>query len=229
MNHFFVDIGFAQGELEEIMQSLLDLIELDRQQQGSLNAQERDIREKLVEKKNEIEQLRMDAKSIADLDSALDEALEQLVKQINLVASYEKDAWKRFKDIGQELNDKKAKEYYLHMDVDQKNIENIAAYINGALKQYVNNVLSKIDEYMGAIKTRLDTIKSSGIELKQKLSQLEQASQQQKADELRQEQEALKKKPKQTSWYDSVLSVLAYPFTMLALFGKWIMSFFKGK
>ncbi len=226
LNLFFVDIGFAQGELEETVQDLLDSIEADRKKtQGMLDPQERDIREQLLNRKNEIEQLKADAKSIGELDNALDEALTQLLKQINLAASYESQAWKRFKDIGQELNDKKAKEHYAHIEAFEKSVQDIYQYINGPLLQYSEGLISKIREYMGSVKNRLEDIKNSGIELKKKLTEAEQAAQ---AKQVEQEQpKPQPKKPK--AWYDSISFIWQYPLSFINKIWDWVFSWFGSK
>ena len=229
LNYFFIDIGFAQGELEDTVQALLDLIEADRTQQGSLSSQERDIRDQLMNKKNEIEQLRADAKSIADLDTALDEALTQLLKQINLAATYEKQGWMKFKAIGQELDDKKARDDYAYIETAYKNIQAIQGYISSQLSDYSNSLLSKIHEYMNSIKSQLDDIKTSGIGLKQKLAELEDAKKKKEEESQRTTEQEQPAKKKSTSWYNSVLNVVSYPFMQLKKFFVWIFSKILGR
>lgn len=227
LNLFFVDIGFAQGELDEIIDTLLATVEIDRKQQGSLSEQERDVRNKLQEKKKELEQLKADVKSISELDSALDDALSQLLKQINLCVSYEKQSWQKFKNIGQELNDKKARAEYAYMDAAQKNIEAIAEYIQGPFNQYYSSVLDKIHEYMNSVKSRLEEIKNSGIELKKKLTDIEESVHK----EEKEKEEAAKKAAaakKKITWYSYLLTPFAWISDHVASFFEWIMSWFSG-
>ncbi len=215
LNVFYSEIGFAQGELDEILDTLLASIEKARQQQGTLTDKEREIQAKLYEKKNELEQLKTAIKSMTDLDAALDTALMQLVSQITLTADYQRQAWQKFKDIGQELDDRKAKEYYLQMDVSAKNIEAIEVYIKGALNQYFDNVLAKINEDMSSVKSRLTALSQSGIEIKSQLTELEQAAQQ--------KQESLKA-PKSKSWLDKISVLWTYPASWITRLWQFIVS-----
>ncbi len=217
LNLFYNEIGFSQGELDEILDTLLAAIDKSKQD-GGLTDKEREIQAKLFEKKNELEQLKADVKSMTELDAALDTALMQLVNQITLTGDYQRQAWQKFKDIGQELDDRKAKEYYSHMDAAAKNIEAIETYIKGPLGQYFDNVLSKINELMSSIKSRLDTLRKSGIELKNQLTELEQAAQQ---------KTEVTKKPSK-SWFDTISIVWTYPASLLMRLWNWVTSLIWG-
>ncbi|MBN1549691.1 hypothetical protein JW872_03465 [Candidatus Babeliales bacterium] len=168
-NLFFIDIGFAQGELEEIIDELIKQIEMDRLVQGDLDQAEREIKATLAEKKQEIQQLRLDLKSISELDEALDAALLELMKQINLCHDYEGQAWDKFKAIGQELDDQKAKEHYLYMDALLKNIQAIYQYITGPYNQYFSSSISKINSHMDTIRSSINSLKESGVAIQKKI------------------------------------------------------------
>ena len=168
-NLFFIDIGFAQGELEEIMDELLKEIEMERLVEGDLDEAERNIKATLMEKKQEIEQLRLDLKSISELDEALDTALLELMKQINLCHDYEGQAWDKFKAIGQELDEQKAKEHYLYMDALLKNIQAIYQYISGPFNQYFSSSISKINSHMDTIKSSISSLQENGVALQKKI------------------------------------------------------------
>jgi hypothetical protein len=204
LNHFYVNISFEQGELDGLLDELL--ASLAAEQPANLSDEERLYRAKLLEKKNELESLVADVKSITELDAVIDDALRQMIAQINLAVGYEKQAWQRFKDIGQELDDKKAKEHYLHMDIYAKNINAIYGYFNGPLAQYCNTVLQKIAENMSSVTSRIQELKASGIELKKKMNEIEAAEkaeweQQKKAAEDR------AKSKRNSSWSSKIVGM----------------------
>jgi hypothetical protein len=166
----------------------------------------------LYEHKNELEQLKADVKSITDLDAALDNAVMQLVNQVTLTSDYERQAWQKFKDIGQELDDRKAKGYYLEMDAIEKNIQAIDSYIRGALTKYFDDVTNKTNELVTSIKSKLDTLRKSGIDLKNQISELEAAKKE------------VPKKPA-TGWFDTISLLWRYPLSLLAQLWNFLTSF----
>lgn len=218
LNLFYSEIGFAQGELDEVLDVLLETIEKERDGQGKLSDQERVLRARLIEKKEELEQLKSDVKSISELDAAMDNALTQLLQQINNALGYEKQAWQKFKDIGQELDDKKAQMYYAHMEAALKNIDAILGYVTGPYAQYFTTILQKVHEYMASVKSRLDILKQGGIELKKKLEEV-------RAQEKKEEEKQAPAK-KTAGFWAGFVSALLYPIMLLKRLWAWLFSLF---
>jgi uncharacterized protein YoxC len=219
LNAFFVEIGFVQGELEEIIDFLLQTIEQERKQQGGLGEKERNIQEKILEKKDELERLRQDMKAIAEFDEALDKALNQLVDQISRVTQYEKQGWERFKAIGQELDDVKAREYYAHMEAAYNNIEAVLNYIKNPFASYFTVVMQKISDAQATTKQRLQGLKQDGIELKKNLSHRTE-----------EERQPLPNKPIQNNyWINTIAWLWRTPLSWLSSSMQWIKSLFKRK
>ncbi len=217
LNLFYTSIGFEQGELDEIIDTLLASIE-KLHEGGPLTDKEKEIQAKLYEHKHEIEQLKADIKSMVDLDAALDGAVMQLVNQITLANDYVRQAWQKFKDIGQELDDRKAKEYYLQMDALSKNVEAISGYIQGALKEYFNSVTNKLNEYTTSIKAKLEILKKSDIDLKNQVAELEKAK----------HKEEPKKAPVKKTWLDTISVIWRYPLSLIMQLWGWITSLIWG-
>lgn len=217
MNVFYAAIGFGQGEIDEIVDTLLATVERMKDPQGTTTDKEKEIQAKLYTNKNELEQLKSDIKFMTDLDAALDNALMQLVNQVTLVNDYERQAWQKFKDIGLELDDRKAKEYYLQMDALEKNIQAIEAYLKGQLKDYFDKVIGQLDEYMVSVKAKLDKLQQSGIELKNQVAELEAAKKMGETPST-----------KKTTWADRLSAVWRYPISWISGLFSWLMSFIWG-
>jgi archaellum component FlaC len=216
LNVFYSTIGFDQGELEEIVDTLLATLEKMKNNFGSLTDKEKEIQAKLYEHKNDLEQLKVDVKSLTDLDTALDNAVMQLVNQVTVSDGYESQAWQKFKAIGQELDDRKAKEYYLEMDALEKNIQAIDGYIKGALADYFTKVDERINTLIATIKGKIKTLQESGIDLKNQINQLEEAK-----------KEEPKKAP--AGWFQKISGLWEYPIAVLTRLWNYILSFFSAK
>lgn len=213
LNIFYNEIGFAQGELEQVITDLFAAIEQERKTQGDLTEQERSFHAKLQAKKQELEQLKSDMKSITDFDAAINTAMQTLVQQVTLSNNHERQAWERFKAIGQELDDRKAREHYAHMQASEKNLEAILAYIKGPLAEYFNVVMTKINEFTVSVKSRIQEFKNSGIELKKQLSAMED-EEAKAAERARSQREAeIKKKAPMRTWYDTISTLWRYPLS----------------
>jgi archaellum component FlaC len=216
LNVFYSTIGFDQGELEEIVDNLLATLEKMKNNFGSLTDKEKEIQAKLYEHKNDLEQLKTEIKSLTDLDAALDDAVMQLVNQVTLSDGYEGQAWQKFKAIGQELDDRKAKEFYLEMDALGKNIQAIDSYIKGALADYFTKVDERINGLITTIKAEIKTLQESGIDLKNQITQLEEAK-----------KEVPKKAP--VGWSKKISALWEYPIAALTRLWNFILSLFGSK
>lgn len=177
---FYRSIGFSQGELTEIIAYLMNEMNKEQEQEGSLRAEERDLVETLLSEKKALEQLQLDVQSISKIDSALDDSLTTLLSQINQARVYEKQAWQQLKAIAKELSDKRARELYYSMDTLWKNVQDVHNYIKNAYSAHFRQLVHSAQEHVNKIDAVLHELKEKGIGLKQQAQLLE---------ELRQERE----------------------------------------
>jgi len=206
LNVFFAEIGTSRGALTDEIGELLAKLDQNQAEVGALSEDERNLRVKLQEKKRELEQLGTDLKSLAEFDTALDTALSQMMQQINLAANYDRQAWQRFKDIGQEVDDYKAKNYFAHMLTCKENLKKILEYFHGPLSQYLDTVVHKMDELRTTSKQQIESLQKEGVDLTKKLSEVQEAdrkAREQKALEEQEEEERRAKAAKKT-WYSKV-------------------------
>ncbi|HEV2916435.1 MAG TPA: hypothetical protein VGW78_01685 [Candidatus Babeliales bacterium] len=176
---FFVDIGFSQGELAATLSSLIDRIEQERQKEGMLNEQERELFDVLIKDRELIEQLHRDAQSIVLLENAADELIERVMQQRSRATSYEKEAWNYLKEIARILSDTQARELYYKIDASWRNIKNIQRYLEQDLQRYFDQLINNAKQQVERIKNAMQTLKEKGIDLKysvEKISQQEPAT-----------------------------------------------------
>lgn len=226
----FRKIGYAQGELEEMLSYFLNSLFQERKDEGALTIEERQFMDLLKEKKRDLEQLKLDLASLADLDTSIDDVLVQVVNQVNKCRDYEKKAWKDFKEIGIILSDKKAKVLFYQIESDQKNIQNIANYLTGDLKTYFDELLDKAQKLADSIVSQVEKLRQDGINIKENFEKIK------KAEELRAVRELEAKKKLETDksmprkkegWLDTVSGWFDPVIDLFKSGWNWITSFFK--
>ncbi len=233
---FFVQSGFAQGELQEALEELISTVEHDRSQhQGNISESERAIQTSAEEKKKTLVQLQTDVKSIGDFDTALDNALTEMMRQINRSMDYERQGWQRFKEIGQEIDDRKARISYAHMEAAFKNLQAINAYLNGPFANYFTDASQRLASLTDTVSTQVADLKKDGVLLKNKLTDVELAEQQaaqEKAEKEKKEKAEAEKKAaeaKKKTWYSSFSFIWEYPAALVSNTWNWITSLFGSK
>lgn len=226
---FFVKSGFAQGELNDALQEMIDAVDRDRTQQGGVNEKEREVQTSAEDKKKKLEQLQTDVKAIGDFDAALDNALTEMMKQISRSMDYERQGWVRFKEIGQEIDDRKARVSYAHMEAAYRNLQAINNYLTGPFANYFTEASQKMVSLTKTIDSQVDDLKKDGLALKKQLTDVELAEQQaekERTERAQREKEAAAKKAATKSWYSSFSFIWEYPIDWLSSFFNWIGSFF---
>lgn len=169
-------MGFEKGEIDEMLIAVLqDLANQEQIRGGDLSSSERNIKSKVQVEQKHFEALSKDLKLIGDLDEQIDKTMMKAFKEIDTCRGLETRAWNNFKEIGQELDDKKARVLYYEMENFHKNIEQKMTYLQNNLLPYLQNQLvSKVDETIGQIKTAIQAFDSKGLSLKNILKKDEQ-------------------------------------------------------
>ncbi len=223
LTSFYLATGFDQGELEEVVDDLLQELSDDKQEEGRLKGKKRDVFLGLQDRKQDLEQLKFDVSSITELDGAIDEALQTLIEQINRCRQYEHQAWQKFKEIAQELDDEKAKELYYHMESLFQNIQEIFAYLRGAYAQHFQETLGTAKSQVEQVKSRLAHFKEEGVELEGQLTQLRQTEQEEDLEEEEEDAVPAQRKPagfvqKITGFFGQLLQTISS-----TLYSLWSM------
>ncbi len=188
----FRDLGFEQGQMAETLNKLVEETNAEREQPG-LTEQEREFLQTLKEKQRELDQLKKDLVAVDELDNSLGKVMENLTQQVGACRKYEKQAWEHFKEIGKELNDKKARLLFYEMEGFFKTVEKNRDYVSKDLWNYFNDTTQQINDHLNKIKNSVDQLKQKGIDLNKEFERFAQANKEKDKNELKAEQDLVQK------------------------------------
>jgi len=212
---FYVEVGLNYGQLKEVVSSLLQNLKDLREKEGSLDTKEKELLNTLKAEEKTLKQLSLDVKSIRSLNAAIDEDIQNLVRQINRSRRYEEDALQIFFDIAKVLSHKKARELKYQMDSLWKNIKSIDAYIRGKFSRHFDTVIENAKSQVEKIKTVASAFKDKGIDLKKQFAGREEKPTEKKPEKpeaIRQSQDDLEQKEEPVGWLGSIWNVITWPF-----------------
>lgn len=197
LDPFYVEIGFDAGALRQNVANLQSLLKEDEKRDATLTEKARERLASLQEDKAAIAKLSESVSGVQDLDKKLDEALEELMNQINLARTYESEAWQRLDSIAEELNDKKAREHYYVIAALWRNVKDIGNYIQGPFAQHFVKLAQTTVQNVKEIKNIAALLRSKGFGLDEKL---EQAAQEPEAQSSEDEDEDVWPKKEELGW-----------------------------
>jgi hypothetical protein len=227
---FLSIIGLDLGDADQLLTDLLDALEKERKNLGDLTADERAAIVSINEKKNDIKQLQADLKALISLDDEIDKVLMTVDNQIKTANNYQGEAWKNFQAIKKVLSDEKAEDLYYRTEGLFKSMQDIYAYLTGILTDYFNSQMQMMRNQMNKVKSIMQSLQQKGIDLKQQVDKFEQEDEErQKEMHLQEQEEALKKaleeaKRKETTWTQSIMHMISYPFEQVKLLWHYLYS-----
>ncbi len=169
---FYREIGLEQAEVQEVLTSLIDYIEQEREETGYLDEKVRAYRDKISAAKKDLEQLKLDIDTINNIDIAIDKAINTLSSKINEAHRFEQSAWDEFEAIAHELSDKRAYERYYVIDGIHKNLKELQKYIEGEFTTYFNQLIQQATDKTERAKKEIKTLKEQDIDLQEQASLL---------------------------------------------------------
>lgn len=197
IDNFYDVVSFDKGQIEEFLKNVLrNISDASVGRDGDLSSQERSLQLTIQTEQKQIAQVGDDIKKVEEFDDQIDKTMNQAFKTIDACRVLEGKAWDKFKAIGSELDDRKARTLYYEMDNAQKNIEQHINYLKNTLLPYLQNKLvASADNIMTTILHNIKTLESKGVNLKSLLNA------DQKADlAVDQEREVAKEKQVETAW-----------------------------
>jgi hypothetical protein len=162
----YVSAGLDRVEIAKILEEFNTLLNLDQEKHATLDEREKKMRESALEDKKILEELHKDLASLVEYQNALDTFLDKLMEQVDVGRKYEEQGWQAYKDIGKELNDKKARDLWHGMKTPFKGLTDIGQYIQGPFKQDFDKIDATVQEHATRIKNTLQSLKEKGIDLK---------------------------------------------------------------
>lgn len=226
---FFISIGISGGQLQELMNAMIERIEKERAAEGSLNEQERELLANLQHDYDLVEQIKRDVLQVEAISRGVDDALDKLIEQINRVRNYEQEAWQLFKEVARVLNDKKAREIFYQMDAISKNISNVATYVQQQFEPHFNNLVATGQKQVERLNLMVKELQEKGVNFKERYEQLEKLHHEPLKSSSRENQE---EEPEQeygvvrTYFINPVLNVINYMVSGVVFSYRWVVSFF---
>lgn len=225
IDDFYEKIGFQKGHIDELLTAITSDIATDKEiRGGDLTSNERSLRLKVRTTQTQLESISKDLQLIKTLDDQIDKTMEKAFKEIEACRSLETRAWNNFKDIGMELDDKKARVLFYEMENFHKNIEQKMQYLQTNLLQYLQaQLVSKVAQTITQITTNAATIATQATSiqtmlqkdasgdftiLKQRDEELAKAElnseAQKQAKAAASQSSEVSKKNKELAWYESL-------------------------
>jgi hypothetical protein len=166
IDKFDQEVGVEKSDLEKAIDSIKAQIE--KPKENNFADEDMNLLEKLNDKLNELKQLEVEWKLLTKLDDSLDDAETVLSEQIKASNEYQERSKGNLQKIAAELNDKTAKMLFIYIRDSLETIRAIQNYINNPLNGYFDDVISKIEQQMQKIISKVRELEENGIFIKQK-------------------------------------------------------------
>ncbi len=216
---FTYEVGLDLGRVDQLVQDVENHLAQERQAEGDLSEEERELLHKAEERKKEIEQLRGNIKDILQAHAQLKEARSLNEEQIIESDRRRKDAWRNFRMIQRVLNEEKAEELY-HETVQLFEImQSTYRYLQTRLIPHFQQSIKTIQEKIQEVKKQADQLQQQGILLKKEAIDLDR-----KEHEKLHEKEVHVEEPvaQPVGWLGSIKNMLWAPFSALGSLWNWI-------
>jgi chromosome segregation ATPase len=218
VSQFNLELGFEQGELDELLNNLIGSLSQEREKMIELTEEERKLNQQLKDKKAAVEGLKKDLSLVTQIDNALDKAMAQVLENIGEARSYEEKAWQNYNNIAAEINDKKAEEYLLQMKSYFDNIDSTANYLTNQLMPFFDTKIEELQSHMDTVRDRVASLKAQGVQLSKKVAEDEKADAQRLAEKKKREAEAAVRKGAQgqAGWWQSIKDFFSSAYSWMS-------------
>jgi hypothetical protein len=151
-------------DLEKTITHLLGLVE-KTESLGELDLKNDSFRASVLENKDQLIKLKDDLSKLSKLDSEMDQAIINVIDQVQKCNDYEARAWEDFKQIGRVLNDELAKSLYYQVVNYRKNIKMILRYLKSDLHPSFEGLMARAVTLLDEIKKTVVQLRENGIDL----------------------------------------------------------------
>ena len=225
---FYLEVGFDQGKLEEVINFLIDELQEKKEKLASLSVEEREFIKTLKEEKKVLKQLKANIDAISKVDIAVDEAITQLIEQINYARSYKKKAREYHTQIGDILDDNKARDLFYEIEAAWQSIKAIEEYVLNDFSSHFDEVISIAEKQTEQIKKDLNELEKKGVGFKKQIKKFEKEAEEEiKKEEALVRQQELEAELQEIElqklgWFETIISYFMVPIDWVSSF--WIDS-----
>ncbi len=232
LDRFYQQVGLEQGQLEDILNVGLELMDKEQKEQGFLNAKERAFFDKIKDRKRQLEQLKADVKAIEELDNKIDEAIDIVLKQGDVCSKYEQQAWEIFKSVARELSDKEAQKQYYVTQTLLDDTHKVNEYLVGDFTRYFQQMVQSVKEHTQSIVAQLTALDKEGISFKKELEIFEREDEASEKEELEkkrkaQEKAEQEKKQKEVGFFSRVMSGISLATSTIVVWTQTMINSIK--
>lgn len=204
LDPFYAEIGISQSDLQRSMQSLMSQLEQEREKQGMLSEEERELMDTVAKDRERLQRLEKDIAAVGVLRDDADRAIDRFMAQKNRVINLDKDAWDYVSEIGRIVNDQEASGLYYKVDSIRKTVKDVNAHVEKDISRFFDQLFTNARDQIERIKSTLHALKEQGIDLKARVHEVQE---QDLAKELATVEEDKDKKeatpPQKTGWFSS--------------------------
>lgn len=202
-------------ELDDIDAALSFVIKEGKEKSAEKEAKKViDVKELVVENVKNLEDLQKQISQYRELEASVNDVVNQVISQVNRSRKYQQEGWSDFKEIGNTLNDDKAKKLYYKIEGYLQTLNKVSDYLSGALQDYLNNVSNQQMQAAESISNLVKELEKKELNIseaektfkdaKKLLEEEEEREHQRKVEAKKKEKVAVKK-----SWYSSILDWFA--------------------
>jgi hypothetical protein len=220
LDPFYLAVGMGNAELVVTLTTLIEQIEKEREDDGTLSLEQRELLETIEQEHDAVGLLQKDIQVIEDLDHSVDEALAKLIEVMNEIRQHERTAWVNFKEISRVLSEKKARELFYNIDASWQHIKRLRDYLENKFGPYFAKLTKNVTEHIAVVQKEIDELKKKGIDLKQSVDILTQKKEK-PLNLYDDEDEDNDDEPKTSwfGWFGSMLwSIITFPITLIKRF-----------
>jgi len=234
-DNFYLNGSIDQGKLQELFESLDRYIEKKKKkrlEELSTNANKKEepsglapndyqfkvisIDSEIKRNKDDLEQLKLDLKSIDELDKSIVDRLRRVDEQMAQAKDLFDKAKISIEELWDIIDDKKARAIFYELQLSTvEKIKNINSYLKEDLARDFDTVIETARSQMNKVKEAIKKLEEAGMIIKDRSKRIEQIKLEQKQKELAKQAAAkiktkeevidLKKIKKQpTLWYEKI-------------------------
>ena len=236
LDKFYRQSGFDKGEVETLFKEIDEEIETAKEKNkrlfslslSQIDEHSREEAEKIKEQyadaykieeefkgyKNKLEQVKLDMKSIVDLDGSVRERLQTVDKQIDELNKQGDSSQKLQEKAWHIIDDKKARDAFYKLSGQEEKVKNIQQYVKVDLSKDFDSVIGTIRNQIEKTNSDIQKLEDDGIIVVNRSERIEE-ERKKKLELIKQKElEAKTRKPKKTvrkkvekkSWLSSIFS-----------------------
>ena len=228
LDNFYKELGLEQGKLQELFNGVLNYLNSKKQKKEdelakkkkSHTLKDRDfiiniemVEEEIKKHQRSLDQLKLDMKSVEDLDKSLTDRLKKLDEQIALAIGIAKETKEKTTKLWNILDHSKARAIYFELKgKDMQRLNAILGYLDGDLSQDFDKVSGNIKTQMGQVKERVAALEKEGLIIKNRATRVDElrskkaaaAAQQKPADTQKPVKKRKVRRKKPATWYGNI-------------------------